>query len=1128
FGAELIASGFVAPPLPVRDSTEKWIELFNRGGNAVDVTGWTLAGGIDFSFPTNTTIPAGGYLVIADDVPLIQAKYPAATVLGPIAGNLSGSSDRILLKDAAGNPADEVEYHDDRPWPGHANGFGSSLELRDARADNSRPEAWAASDHSGESTWNTYLYRGIATVEPAASPTQWNEFVMGLLGEGEVWLDDVSVLEAPTGIRRQLLQNGKFENGSSTWRTIGNHRLSQVIEEPGNPANHILRLVATGDTEHRHNQANTTYTNNLTIVNGTEYEISFRARWIAGSSKLNTRLYFNRLARTTDLVVPESQGTPGAVNSRAVANAGPTFAKLRHEPIVPLNSQSAVVSVDATDPDNVNSATLFYSVNGGTWQNSVVTISNTPLARRLIGTIPPQTAGALVQFYFSATDGLGAVAMYPAGGTNSRALYKVSTGAALSARLQNIRLLMTAADVNQLHASTNVMSNEPWGCTVVYNDREVFYDTTLHLQASERGRNDSARVGFTVSLPADHLLRGVEQNFTIDRSGGYTGANPGGRQNEILLKHAVNKAGGLPGMYDDLAQVFTPRSSEDGTAILILAKYGDEFLDTAFENGGDGEMYKLELIYYPTTTAVAGDPQAPKLPQPDGVIGTDIKDLGPDQEAYRHVYLKDNHVSRDDYGPMMNFARVMSLTGTNFDTQIRQVMDVDEWMRAVAYITLIGGTDIYTYGNSHNLVMYIRPQDQKAMALLWDMDFSFTAAATAGFPGTGSPNTTKLFANPDNNRRYYNHLYDLASITGDSAYLSRWASHYAGMVGQNWQPAVDYLAQRAAFVRTQMPLATPFAIANNGGNNFATSSNTIALNGTAAMNVRDIEVNGIRYTLTWTSLTNWTLTLPLPGNTNLVSAQAYDGRGNRLTNVADSIVITNLSVPALLPVVINEWMADNAGPGGVADPLDTQFQDWFELYNPNNAPVNLSGYYLTDTLLQPTTWTIPANTIIPAKGFLLVWADDEATQNGFDSNGHLHAAFKLSTGGEDLGLFAPDGTRQHGFTFPGQFQNVSQGLFPDGNTNAVYRMTNWTPRAANKLDALPAPIIETLIYLNTNQVILGFTSAPGRIYRVDYKFTLGNPTWLPLANRVATNGVTTLTDNIAGFPQRFYRVVLLQ
>ena len=1122
FGVEVSVSGLVSPTLPERDSTESWVELFNLSTNAVSLDGWKLDGGISFDFPSNTTMAAGGYLVVARDMAVMAAKYPALPALGPFSGKLGGH-DHIVLRDMDENPADEVRYFNSKPWPQYLGGFGHSLELRDPRADNSKPEAWSYSDQSSLSVWQTNVIRGLAAVDPASSPTVWNEFIMGLLGEGEVLIDDLSVLEAPLTTRRQLIQNGSFETGLTAWRTIGNHRLSQVIVDPTNPANKVLRLVATGDTEHRHNQASTTFTNNLALVNGTDYEISFRSKWISGCNRLNTRLYFNRLARTTLLTVPAPHGTPGAQNSRYAANLGPTFGGLRQSPLIPTASQAVTISAETSDPDGVTNATLFYSVNGAAWVSNAMTVTGSTAGLTISGVVPQQAVGALVQFYLRAIDGLGAAAFYPAGGTNSRALYKVAPTAQV-ARLHNIRLLATTADATYMHASTNVMSNEPFGVTVMYDDREVFYDTTLHLQGSERGRDNTARVGFTVSLPADHLLRGGVDSFTVDRSGGYSGK--GGKQDELLIKHAVNKSGRLPGMYDDLAQVFAPRAAEDGFGMIILEKYGNNFLDSAFQSGSEGESYKLELIYFPTTTT-NGDVQGPKMPQPDGVVGTDIKDLGINSEAYRWVYLKDNHVTRDDYAPMVKFAQTMSLTGTNFDAQIRNVMDVDEWLRAVAFITLMGGTDIYTYGNSHNLIMYMRPDDGKAMAFLWDMDFSFTAAATAAFPGTGSLNTTKLFANANNNRLYYNHLYDLTAVTGDSAYMSRWGAHYAGLVGQNWQPAVDYLVQRANFVRGVMPTTTPFAILNNGGNNFAVSNNTVVLSGSAPMAVHDIYVNGIRYALTWTSLTNWTLTLPLPGFTNSVAAQAFDARGTLLSNATDSIIITNLGQAALVPVVINEWMADNAGPGGFPDPNKGQFQDWFELFNPNYAAVNLTGYFLTDTLFQPTKWQVPTNTIIPARSFLLVWADNDTAQNN-PTNADLHANFKLSNTGEALGLFAPDGTMQHGFAFGTQGQNVSQGLFPDGDTNGIYFMTNWTPRATNQLGAPPAPSIGSVITMSgTNSFTFSFAALANRAYRVDFKSQLEAPLWTPLVTNRVTGGPITISDHTPGQAQRFYRVVLL-
>src|SRR5437763_6364963 len=50
------------PPLQLEDL--QYIELFNRGDAAVDLSGWSFTKGIQFEFPPNTQLAAGAYLVI--------------------------------------------------------------------------------------------------------------------------------------------------------------------------------------------------------------------------------------------------------------------------------------------------------------------------------------------------------------------------------------------------------------------------------------------------------------------------------------------------------------------------------------------------------------------------------------------------------------------------------------------------------------------------------------------------------------------------------------------------------------------------------------------------------------------------------------------------------------------------------------------------------------------------------------------------------------------------------------------------------------------------------------------------------------------------------------------------------
>lgn len=121
-------------------------------------------------------------------------------------------------------------------------------------------------------------------------------------------------------------------------------------------------------------------------------------------------------------------------------------------------------------------------------------------------------------------------------------------------------------------------------------------------------------------------------------------------------------------------------------------------------------------------------------------------------------------------------------------------------------------------------------------------------------------------------------------------------------------------------------------------------------------------------------------------------------------------------------VFINELLASNAV--NLADPDFQAFSDWVELYNAGNSPADLSGWTLSDDQNEPTKWTFPAGSIVPAGGFLLVWADGESSG--------LHAGFKLSADGETLSLYTPGGTLADEIGFGAQQTDVSCGRKTDG------------------------------------------------------------------------------------------------
>lgn len=122
----------------------EFIELYNSSASPVNLTGWRLSGAVDFAFPSNTTIAAGAYLLIADDPATIQS-YFAKTALGPWDGALSSDGETIRLRDQADAVICEVDYKVGFPWPVVADGDGASVELINPALDPSLGSSWRPS-----------------------------------------------------------------------------------------------------------------------------------------------------------------------------------------------------------------------------------------------------------------------------------------------------------------------------------------------------------------------------------------------------------------------------------------------------------------------------------------------------------------------------------------------------------------------------------------------------------------------------------------------------------------------------------------------------------------------------------------------------------------------------------------------------------------------------------------------------------------------------------------------------------------------------------------------------------------------------------------------------------------------
>ena len=138
-----------------------------------------------------------------------------------------------------------------------------------------------------------------------------------------------------------------------------------------------------------------------------------------------------------------------------------------------------------------------------------------------------------------------------------------------------------------------------------------------------------------------------------------------------------------------------------------------------------------------------------------------------------------------------------------------------------------------------------------------------------------------------------------------------------------------------------------------------------------------------------------------------------------------------------------------------------EFDDWIELINHGDTPVELDGYYLTDNENQLTKWSFPfTNITIEPDSFLIIWCDND------DEQGDLHTNFKLSSGGEFLAIVLPDGsTILDSITFPEQDADISYGRVA-GELSLWDYMTP-TPGAENGILSLVSDITPTEISIHS-------------------------------------------------------------
>lgn len=117
---------------PTMDDDLEFMEIYNNGEVAVDLTGFRFTEGVEYTF-NGEMIEPGGFLVVAREAAAADALgFP---VTAWTSGSLSNSGSTITLVDDSDEVVFSFTYGDDAPWPTNADGGGVSLSLCNTSGD---------------------------------------------------------------------------------------------------------------------------------------------------------------------------------------------------------------------------------------------------------------------------------------------------------------------------------------------------------------------------------------------------------------------------------------------------------------------------------------------------------------------------------------------------------------------------------------------------------------------------------------------------------------------------------------------------------------------------------------------------------------------------------------------------------------------------------------------------------------------------------------------------------------------------------------------------------------------------------------------------------------------------------
>ena len=378
----------------------EFVELFNPSTEEVDLSGYYFSEGIDFVFPGGTVLPAGAYLVVAEDPATLVSRYGYSGALGPFANgtNLKNSGERLTLRDPGGTKVDEVDYKLGFPWPTVGDDIGDllaspSIELINPLMDNDLGGSWRASGFPAATVVGDGDGGGGSPVNYIASNAQWHYLADGS-DQGTAWrasgFDDgdwemgAAELGYGDGDEATVVDSGP---GGSRYATTY-FRKSTNIPDPSEFVRFSISITyddayaifVNGNEVARHsglsaNAPYSEYSSNTVGDNANDTLSIPTGAFSPGSNVVAVEIHQTSggssdisfaLSLTGEISGGTPSGsfapTPGATNRSFANSAPPQVRQVEHAPESPVSGQNVLVTAKITDPDGVGVVSLEYQI----------------------------------------------------------------------------------------------------------------------------------------------------------------------------------------------------------------------------------------------------------------------------------------------------------------------------------------------------------------------------------------------------------------------------------------------------------------------------------------------------------------------------------------------------------------------------------------------------------------------------------------------------------------------------------------------------------------------------------------------------------------------------------------------